>query len=208
MSNTIEKVKFIANEIINNLNKIKVSGDYLNGTWAVDTYLDNVMIDDDGNYEIALRTLDMKIGGPDDNDENDGRMEDELRDNFKKILKKSFPDLVIVGEMYGSKGSWYFRCEFKSEKSKNKKKNTLQSELKKYREELIDFNNSIHLRIQNQKSKKKTCANCDSNVNVSFFKSHKCPVCNCDMYTETDKKRVNNLKDRIKTRETKLKNLN
>jgi len=210
MNNRVEEVKTIINQIIKQLNKIEMTGYYLNYACTVYTYLQDVSLTENGTYEINLITNDLKIGGPEDLDDNDSKLEENLRSNFIKLLKKHSKDLFIVDTAYSEKGHWYYTVSFKSDKKINsiiKKINTLNSEISQYKEELISFNNKILQRILNQKSKKKTCPICDSNITVSYFKSHKCPVCNSPMYTSTDIKRVENLTKRIKDREAKVRSL-
>jgi len=107
----------------------------------------------------------------------------------------------------------YVDCDYEADmnfkiivelKKESKTKISLEEQLEKYLNEMITFNNNIKNRIINQKSKKKTCSNCDSNVSTSYFKSHKCPVCNNAMYTDTDKKRFNNLSLKIKNTKEKI----
>lgn len=199
-------VEEMANNVVNKLNKLKMDGDYLNFSCTVDTYVEFVEETNSG-YEISLMTYDLKIGGPDDNDENDSTLEYNLIKNFKSIANTLYPKATVSSDCSSEKGHWYMSFAFKEEKVKRTKIQKLEEEKVKFTKELNEFNDKIYNRILNQKSNKKTCKNCDSSVTTSYFKSHKCPVCNAPSYTDTDKKRFDNLTDRINKRTSEIKKL-
>ena len=209
------EVKRIIRTVLSELETIELSGYSTNGSFKMKTDI-RYINQGDSVYCVGLNTYDLKIGGYDDEDSNDSLLEQNLRREFKRILKKVSKELKIVDEIYSEKGSWgfYVSFDFKNKeqyvstlKKQQEKISKKEKEVQKYQDELTAFNSNITQRIKNQKSKKKTCSNCGSSINVSYFTSHKCPVCNTEMYTATDLKRANNLKDKITKHKKELNNL-
>lgn len=190
--------------VLKELDKVKVDGYTFREPSTTRTTIRHIEETNDNSFCVELYTDELKFGGIDDNDDNDGIMESDLMDAISKIVKKSYKEITIDNTDGSCKGYWSItvsKTTTKKEKSNFSKKEKLKNELVKYRNELTEFQQGVKNRILNQKSKKKTCNHCGSNVNTQYFKSHKCPVCHTEMYTDTDKKRVNTLNERISTRE-------
>lgn len=160
---------------------------------------------------IELWTQELKRGGIDDSDENDALMFYNLSDALTSLLSSSNLISVIDSDS-NYKGYWYIRISVNSEIKNNRlsqqdKINKAFEKVQKYKQELIDFNLKIANKIKNQSSKKKTCSHCNSNISVSFIKTHKCPVCSTPMYSNTELKRFNNILARIKKSEATLNSI-
>ena len=205
----LQKAEMIVNDVLKELNKTDVTGYTFHSPATTDTTISNSGVTDDGTFFFNLYSSDLKFGGIDDEDHNDALMEENLIKAFSKIFKKLSKTVKLVSFQGQYKGYWDVYLESTDGPKKNvlNKRTKLRNEIEKYKSDLTLFNDKVRDRIVNQKSKKKTCPNCDSNINVKYFKSHKCPLCCTEMYTDTDKKRVSNLKERISNREAELKKL-
>jgi len=203
----LQEVEMIVTDALRKLNQTEVDAYTFSYKATTHTIIRDSEVTDDGEFHFYLYTDELKFGGIDDEDHNDALMEKNLFEAFTKIFKKISKLKVSFQGQY--KGYWDIYLESSDPKSKSlfNKRKKLRDEITKYQNELNLFNDKVRDRIVNQKSKKKTCPNCDSNINVKYFKSHKCPLCGTEMYTDTDRKRVDNLKGRISKREAELNKL-
>lgn len=213
-----ERVKNDVQSVINRLNRIELRHggcDCHNGDnmWKTNTSIRSIEEHDRGGYYINLYNDNLKIGGEDDDDENDSTLEDSLFSQFRKEMSEMNKD-IIVEEIYGQeKGYFSVIIKLKSEKQKDEILLSLNKKVSDLKNKIDEFNKSIALKISNQTSKKKTCSHCDSNVNISFIKndygqrSHLCPVCKKPMYTDTEIKKINAIKEKIAVLELEMKSL-
>jgi len=77
------------------------------------------------------------------------------------------------------------------------KLNTIQLNIKKARTSLTSFSTTVFEKIKSQKSLKKTCKHCDSNVSVKFLRNATCPVCDHLMFSTTEQNKFNSLTIKI-----------
>ena len=93
----------------------------------------------------------------------------------------------------------------------SKKMETIQSRMESINKKQADYISKNH--IKNHKSKFITCPKCGSKVNVEYVDTYydQCPVCGCDLRSDTVKQtieryaeRINECKDQLRTEKKKL----
>lgn len=193
MSTTFDRIKSATEKAIVKLNSEKVSGTTRCSEDTTYTEIEGIYIHD-GYISIDLRTTDLVIAY---NNSHDPFMEEQLISRLVSVMKEIDSDIVIRPMGGGEKGYWGATAQLKSEKKLNIKKDQVRQNIYKLQTELKEFDASVAKRIRDQKSSRKTCSECGSSVNVSFFKTHKCPVCFKEAYTATDKKKVDNINLKI-----------
>ena len=205
---SVESVKNDIQSVLNRVNRIELVHGGCNcyhgdNKFKTNSTISSVEKDNHGGYYLNMYNDNLKIGGEDDDDENDSTLEDSLFSAIRKEVVSVNKDIEII-EIYGQeKGYFSIRLALKSEASKNKSLKMINEKILKLELKLREFNKEVAIKISQQKSKKKTCTHCDSNVNIDFIKdsynarSHLCPVCHKPMYTDTELKKLKSITDKI-----------
>lgn len=207
-------MKSAVKEAIALLNKKQVKYNTFDGRTSemfAPTTLRDFTDNGDGTYEACLFTYDLKIGGEDDDDNNDSIMESSLQQNFISAMLDVNSDVEIVDWVGSEKGYWPVYLRFKSEAAKYSKRqgqiDMLNTKIKTAKIAIDEVNTNVAKRISTQTSKKKGCEHCGSSINISYIKTHHCPVCSVPMYTNGDKKKIEALENKIKAWETQKSSL-
>jgi hypothetical protein len=113
-------------------------------------------------------------------------------------------------EMLNKNGKWSpaFLVSYgkiKPDLKTSEKIKLLQSELAKLSLAVESLKKEITTRIKNQKSQLKGCSCCGSKISVKHLKSSDCPVCNSSLLTDTDKLKIEKLKESVAQKTQKIK---
>lgn len=85
----------------------------------------------------------------------------------------------------------------------------LTNKLFKVKTTLDEFDREVLNRIKKGKSKTKGCKRCGSSIAVAYLHKTDCPICHATLYTDTDKKRRDALREkhkRLRTQRDELPN--
>lgn len=170
-----------------------------NIVWGTYTMYDGEITKNSYGYELNFKTPDLKVGGEDDIDSNCSDKWYEISSKVEKHIKKNYKNIIIKDMTSEYKGSWNITLSDKTESKSDKKIKTLEDKVSKFQKELSDFKVKIADKIKNQTSKLKTCTYCYSKVSVKFFKDHSCPVCNTELFSNTEQKRIDSINSKIQT---------
>jgi hypothetical protein len=200
----MNNINTIANEVIRHLNKNNFTTDknfYVSRAYS-------------NQYEIDFETYDLKIGGEDDIDANDSSVFRNIVKLVKSFFNNYYSDIEIVDIESEYKGGWSLtirkKMNKKSQRDYNRKlsnANKIKNKISKYENELLELNKKITEKIQKQSAKFKTCPNCGSKISKEYIKNHKCNVCNKELYTNTEQKKVDNINLKIQKAKKELNNL-
>lgn len=150
-------------------------------------------------YVIDMFNPRLKIGGYDDNDSNDSEYFDELVSMFKDNIKDK--ELQYVDASSHEKGRFSIHVRLLSEKDKYQKIESINNKLSILENKRDLFIKSTSDKMKDRISKKITCKNCDSSLNVNFllkkYTKNLCPVCMTVMYTDTEQKKLDSFDAKI-----------
>jgi len=180
-------------------------GEAVNRRFTTDRRIDIQPTNRKDEYILGFDTYDLKIGGEDDIDGNDSGVFSEMIDIVVTYMKKNYSDIEVDDFCSHEKGYWdvtisrkLSKTEVKTEKQKAKLREKKRNLNRKYRQELVEFNQKVVTKIQNQSAPLKTCSHCKSKIAIGFIKTHCCNVCNKELYSNTEQKRVDSLNSKIK----------
>lgn len=145
---------------------------------------------------IDLYTDNLRFDGEDDSDSNDEVLELNLQKHFLAALK-NYKDIEFVSFSISDNGHWPVVLKFKADKPAYKKLKLLLEKVYNHQDKIRQFNIEFVKKLKDQTSKTKTCKNCKSSLTITSIRSHCCPVCNAPLYSETEKKKVQKIEDKI-----------
>lgn len=94
---------------------------------------------------------------------------------------------------------WYDQIAVKYKELIPGKKTKAQIKKEEQRDDLIKELNHLDNRnfFENHKSKKITCKKCESNINKDYIRYNRCPVCNNDLRSKTELKKIERKNERL-----------
>jgi predicted RNA-binding Zn-ribbon protein involved in translation (DUF1610 family) len=152
-------------------------------------------------YEVLLFNFSIKVEGSN----NDPDIETKIRTAIMDEVTRTNDDIIEIGFKWNSRGYFYIILQIKSEYKKKQKIERLTNKVRSVEADIHAFNLQVFSKIKTQLSKKKTCFNCDSNITITTLKSHKCPCCDKEMYTDTERGRFEILQSKLNAAEKYLK---
>jgi len=144
---------------------------------------------------ISLSPVMIKIDT--NNKEGNLIIENEVINRLLKELSLMNNDIIATNFLFGEYGLVLIIFNSKMKIKNNKLISEYKEKIKSLEYSLKKIDQNIYEQIKSHKSKTKTCKECNSSINVSFFKSHLCPVCGTQLYTNTDKERILKIQNKI-----------
>jgi len=120
-----------------------------------------------------------------------------------EIIKSLKEDFNIIAKI-STCDEWVF-VNFKNTDNKRETEMLrLKAEVVKAQNNLDKMVDGVFNKIKNQKSLKKTCKNCESNISVSYLQNCNCPVCGIEMFSNTEQIKYHKLIVTLREKREKL----